>query len=82
MSFEKKLGIDSSKKRWLGLKIATISGLAAFLGAFVVWLGAVEFGRVILVLGIIGGFAGMAIHFYAFIKVRGGLRPETDKDDW
>jgi hypothetical protein len=82
MLFEKKLGIDSSKKRWIGLKIGTVSGLAAFFGAFAMWLGAVELGRAIVVIGIAGGFIGIAFTFYALVKVRFGLRPETDNDDW
>jgi hypothetical protein len=82
MSFEKKLGIDSSKKRWLGLKIATISFLICAFGAVIAWLGRIEIGRVVIILGMIGGFAGMAVHFYAFVITRAGTRPETDKDDW
>ena len=38
-TFEKKLGIDSSEKKWIGLKIATVSGLVAFSGGFAAFLG-------------------------------------------
>jgi len=64
-TFEKKLGIDSSEKKWLGLKIATVSGLVAFSGGLVAFLGLGKIGYWILVAGVIGGFVGMFLHFLA-----------------
>ena len=64
-TFEKKLGIDSSEKKYIGLKIATVSFLVAFTGMLIVSLGSREPGYWVVVVGISGGFVGMFFHFLA-----------------
>ena len=63
ITFEKKLGINSKEKVWLGLKIATISGLIAFSGAFFVAFEIVFFGKMLVILGLVGAFVGIVTHF-------------------
>ena len=74
ITFEKKLGINSNEKVWLGLKIVTISILITFTGAFFIALDIVAFGKALVIIGLIGGFIGMATHFtliiLRFIKSR------------
>jgi len=69
LTFEKKLGIDSSEKKWRGLKVMTVFFLLAMLGALLVFLGLVEVGRVVVFCGIAGGFVGMAMHFAALFRI-------------
>jgi len=64
-TFEKKLGTDSSVKKWIGLKIATVSGLVAFTGAIVAFLGLGKVAYWIVVGGVVGGFVGVFLHFLA-----------------
>ena len=64
-TFEKKLGIDSSEKKWIGLKIATVSGLVAFSGGFAAFLGLGIFAYWIVVVGVLGGFVGLFLLFLA-----------------
>jgi hypothetical protein len=64
-TFEKKLGIDSSQKKYIGLKIATVSFLVALSGALVAFLGLGKIGYWIVVVGILGGFVGIFLHFLA-----------------
>ena len=64
-TFEKKLGIDSSEKKWIGLKIATVSGLVAFSGVFAAFLGLGIIAYWIVVVGVLGGFVGLFLHFLA-----------------
>lgn len=68
-TFEKKLGIDSSENKWRGLKVMTASFLLAMFGALLVFLGAIETGRVVVVAGITGGFVGMAMHFVSMFRI-------------
>ena len=64
-TFEKKLGIDSSEKKWIGLKIATVSGLVAFSGGFAAFLGLGIIAYWIVVVGVLGGFVGLLLLFLA-----------------
>lgn len=48
---------------WNGLRIATVGGLVAFSGAAIVALGAENIGRVAVIIGILGGLAGLVYHF-------------------
>ena len=64
-TFEKKLGIDSSEKKWIGLKIATVSGFVAFSGGFAAFLGLGIIAYWIVVVGVLGGFVGLFLHFLA-----------------
>jgi hypothetical protein len=64
-TFEKKLGIDSREKKWVGLKIATVSGLVALSGGLVAFLGLGKIGYWIVVVGVLGGFVGLSLHFLA-----------------
>ena len=66
-TFEKKLGIDSSEKKWIGLKIGTVSGIIAFCGALVAWVGLGKLGYWIVAAGILGGVVGLILHFYAML---------------
>ncbi len=63
ITFEKKLGIDSTDKKWRGLKICTVSFFMAFFGFVLVFLSLREIGYWVLVVGVLVGFIGMAIHF-------------------
>ena len=63
ITFENKFGINSKENIWLGLKIATISGLMAFSGVFFVALDMIFLGKVFVILGLVGAFVGMATHF-------------------
>ena len=65
ITFEKKLGIDSSEKKYIGMKIGTVSFLVALLGGLVAFLGLGKVGYWIVVLGVVGGFVGMFLHFLA-----------------
>jgi cell division protein FtsX len=63
---------------WNGLRIATIGGLMAFVGAAIVALGAESFGKVVVVIGILAGVMGLGYHFVLmilwFTKGRTGRR--------
>jgi len=67
ITFEKKFGINSKENIWLGLKIATISGLIAFSGVFFVALDMIFLGKIFVILGFVGVFVGMATHFILII---------------
>lgn len=69
ITFEKKLGIDSSEKKWRGLKVMTVSFLVAMFGALLAFLGVYEVGRLVVITGITGGFVGMAMHFAAMLRI-------------
>lgn len=75
-TFEKKLGIDSSEKKYHGLKIGTLSLLIAFVGVLCVALGAVSFGRFLIVVSFLGMCVGMIMHFYAM--ARGNQRGKSE----
>jgi len=70
-TFEKKLGIDSSEKKYIGLKVATISFLVALSGILVAFLGLVKHGYWIVVIGVLGGFVGMFLHFLSLFRNTG-----------
>jgi hypothetical protein len=65
ITFEKKLGIDSSEKKYLGLKIATVSFLVALSGGLIAFLGLGKIGYWVVVVGVLGGFIGIFLHFLA-----------------
>ena len=64
-TFEKKLGIDSSEKKYIGLKVATVSGLVAFSGGLIAFIGPGKVGYWIVVAGVVGGIVGLFQHFLA-----------------
>jgi hypothetical protein len=64
-TFEKKLGVDSSEKKWIGLKIMTVSFLVAMLGALIAVLGLGKVGYWVVVFGVLGGVVGIFLHFLA-----------------
>ena len=64
-TFEKKLGVDSSEKKWIGLKIMTVSFLVAMLGALFAVLGLGKVGYWVVVFGVLGGGVGIFLHFLA-----------------
>jgi len=68
-TFEKKLGIDSSERKWVGLKIGTVSGLVAFSGGLVAFLGLGKIGYWIVVAGLLGGLVGMFLHFLSMFTL-------------
>ena len=68
ITFEKKLGIDSNDKKWRGLKIMTVSFLVALGGGIVAFIGLGKLGYWVVVSGVLGGFIGMAMHFYAMFS--------------
>ena len=72
ITFEKKLGIDSSHKKWRGLKIMTVSFLVACTGAILTLLGLGKVGYWVVVLGVLGGFVGIVLHFYAMFSQHAG----------
>ena len=65
ITFEKKLGIDSSDKKWRGLKIMSVSFLVALSGGVLTILGLGKVGYWVVVIGVLGGFVGLAVHLYA-----------------
>lgn len=65
ITFEKKLGIDSSEKKWVGLKIMTVSFLVAICGGLIAFLGLGKLGYWVVVVGVLGGFVGISLHFLA-----------------
>lgn len=67
-TFEKKLGIDSSEKKYYGLKVCTLSLLVAFVGILCVVLGAVSLGRILIVVSFLGMCVGMVVHFSAMAR--------------
>ncbi len=62
-TFEKKLGIDSSEKKWIGLKVMTVSFLVAMFGGLIAFIGLGMLGYWIVVIGVLGGFVGISLHF-------------------
>ena len=67
ITFEKKLGIDSSERKWIGLKVATASGIIALFGALVAWAGLGKLGYWVVVAGVLGGGVGIILHFFAML---------------
>jgi len=67
-TFEKKLGIDSSERKYYGLKVGTLSLLVAFVGVLCVVLGAVSLGRILIVVSFLGMCVGMVVHFCAMAR--------------
>ena len=65
ITFEKKLGIDSSEKKYIGLKVATVSFLVAFTGGLTAFLGLGKIGYWVVVVGVLGGFVGIILHLLA-----------------
>ena len=68
IAIEKKLGIDSSDKKWRGLKLMTVSFLVALGGGILAFIGLGKLGYWVVVAGVLGGFIGMAMHFYAMFS--------------
>lgn len=52
--------IDS--KYWNGLRIATVGGLAVFVGVAIVALGVESLGKIVVVTGILIGVIGLGCH--------------------
>ncbi len=52
---------------WNGLRVATVGGLAAFVGAAVVAFGAEDFGKIVVVAGIFTGLVGLGYHFVLMV---------------
>jgi hypothetical protein len=52
---------------WNGLRVATVGGLAAFVGAAVVAFGADDFGKIVVVVGIFTGLVGLGYHFILMV---------------
>lgn len=73
ITFEKKLGIDSKDKKWRGLKIMTVSFLVAAAGAILTVLGLGKLGYWVVVVGVLGGFVGIGVHFYAMFSQFSGF---------
>ena len=65
ITFEKNLGIDSSEKKWLGMKMATVSFLVALSGGLVAFSGLGKIGYWMVVVGVSGGCIGIFLHFLA-----------------
>ena len=72
ITFEKNLGIDSSHKKWRGLKIMTVSFLVALSGGVLAFLGLGKIGYWVVVVGVLGGFVGITMHFYAMFSQYSG----------
>lgn len=68
-TFEKKLGIDSSDKKWRGSKVMTVSFLLVLFGALLFFFGFVEIGRLVVISGIAGSFFGAALHLAAMFRI-------------
>jgi hypothetical protein len=52
---------------WSGLRIATLGGLAAFIGAAIVAFGAENFGKIVLLVGILTSLMGIGYHFILMV---------------
>ena len=64
VTLEKKLGIDSSQKKYQGLIIVTISFFVVFMGIILFMLGLGFVGRIFIFLGFTGSFIGIIRHFW------------------
>ena len=49
-------------KYWSGLRIATVGGIAAFVGAAIVAFGLEGLGKVIVIVGILSAILGLGYH--------------------
>jgi hypothetical protein len=52
---------------WNGLRIATVGGLTAFIGAAIVAMELEEFGKVVVVAGILTSLMGIGYHFILMV---------------
>jgi len=68
ISFEKKLGIDSSDKKWRGMKVFTVSFLVCATGALLAFFGLGKIGYWVVVCGFFGCAIGMIMHFNAMFS--------------
>jgi hypothetical protein len=68
ITFEKKLGIDSREKKYIGLKIGTISVLVGAAGGLVSILGLQNIGFWIVVIGVLGCGVGFVLHLVAMVS--------------
>ena len=82
ITFEKRLGIDSKQRRWLGLKIIIISFLVALAGGLIVLLGVRDIGRLIVILAFFSIFIGSLLYIVAFVSLRGNFKPENKHEFW
>jgi len=63
ITFEKKLGIDSSERKYIGMKVGVISILVMLFGNLIAFLGFIRIGDGITVIGIVGGAVALVLHF-------------------
>ena len=68
ITFEKKLGIDSSDKKWRGLKIMTVAFLVAAAGALLAFIGWGKVGYWVVIVGVLCAFIGIVLHFGAMFS--------------
>jgi hypothetical protein len=52
---------------WNGLRITTVGGLTAFIGAAIVAMEVEEFGKVVVVAGILTSLVGLGCHFILMV---------------
>ena len=55
-------------KKHKGFKIMAAAFLVAACGALIVFLGEIKIGRVIVIIGMLAGVIGMAMHSVEFFK--------------
>jgi len=67
-TFEKKLGIDSTKEKYKGIKISVISLLAGIVGAIIALYISKPLGAFIFYVGFVGVCVGILYGFYLGIK--------------
>jgi len=67
-TFEKKLGIDSTKEKYKGIKISVVSLLVGVMGAIITLYLSKPLGMFIFYLGFVGVCVGILYGFYLGIK--------------
>ncbi len=65
---EKKLGIDSSQKKFQGLIIVTISFFVVVMGVILFMLGGGSVGRMLIIIGFIGCIIGISRHIWFMLS--------------
>jgi len=68
ITFEKKLGIDSSEKKYQGLKISTVSFFVVLAGALFSLTEFKVIKNILLFAGAAGFISGMVRHFWLMLN--------------
>ena len=62
ITFEKRLGIDSSERKYIGMKVGVVSILVMLLGNLIAYSGYIGIGDGITLIGILGGTIALVLH--------------------